>query len=553
MDLISYLEIARRRWLVIVLACVLAVGATWFTRPTQAAVERSRTYDATATLVVNPTLEIPPNLAALALFATVGDVPERAADRLGWEGHPQALAATVTASANPETGTLTLSRTGTDDDEVARTVNVFAEELIAFTQDDARRDAQQQIRDIERRLQQYAQRIEATDRLLRADPTDTALLVRRESLQTVYQGLIGQTATLQDQLSVPPSLDVLQEAVALGAGTAVVSAPTTTPKRMLVGAGLGLLLGLALALFVERFDSRLRTRDRAEQAFQLPVLAEIPPLSRQQRQSHEIVSSTQPGSTFAEGYRALRSAVLLLRPDPQSAGALEGAGGQGPQVIMVTSARAQEGKTSTVANLAVVLAESGRRVVVLSLDFRNPHIHEYFDVEEGRGLSDLLAAGRPQDLAKIMRKTGYAGVRLATSGTELGHPGALLAGVGALISQARELADVVLIDTAPLLAVSDAVDLSPHVDAAIVVSRVSRTTAAQAAATQRLLTRLRVPALGAVLIGSQVSLGNYPHAPVLARLVASRSLQRRPLSSTDLDRLSGIDRQESRPRGAEGR
>lgn len=552
MDLISYLEIARRRWLVIVLACVLALGATWFTRPTQAAVERSRTYDAIATLVVNPALEVPPNLAALALFTRVGDVPERAADRLGWEGHPQALAATITATADPETGTLAISSTGTDGDQVARTVNVFAEELIDFTQDNARRDAQQQIRDIERRLQRYAQRIEETDRLLQVNPTDTALLIRRESLETVYQGLMGQVAALQDQLSVPPSLDVLQEAVALGAGTAVVSAPTTTPKRMLVGGGLGLLLGLALALFVERFDSRLRTRERAEQAFQLPVLAEIPALSRQQRRSHEIVSSTQPGSTFAEGYRALRSAVLLLRPDPQSAGALE-AGGHGPHVIMVTSARAQEGKTSTVANLAVVLAESGRRVVVLSLDFRNPHIHEYFDVDEGRGLSDLLAAGRPEDLPKVLRKTGYTGVRLATGGTELGHPGALLAGVGALISQARELADVVLIDTAPLLAVSDAVDLSPHVDAAIVVSRASRTTAAQAAATQRLLTRLRVPALGAVLIGSQVSLGDYPHTTVLARLGVSRGAQRRQLSSTDLDRLSAVDRQESRPRGAEGR
>ena len=227
------------------------------------------------------------------------------------------------------------------------------------------------------------------------------------------------------------------------------------------------------------------------------MLAEIPALPWNLRSEVTVLSATEPGSATAEAYRTLRSSVQLLR-----SGGRNQPGQQDPMVVLVTSARPKEGKTTTVANLAVVMAEAGRRVLVLSFDFRNPRIHTYLDVPSGAGLSDLLSAKWPLDLSVVVRDSAFSGVQVVTSGQELGHPGALLAGAGPLIARARELADVVLVDTAPLLSVSDAIDLSPHVDAALVVSRLNRTTAQEAAGVQRLLARLRVPAVGTVLVGA---------------------------------------------------
>ena len=290
------------------------------------------------------------------------------------------------------------------------------------------------------------------------------------------------------------------------------SPPSGPRSRLLIGAGLGFGLGFVLALLMERVDSRLRTREQVEGAFRLPVLAEIPGRPWLDRDDLAVASASEPGGATAEAYRALRSAVLLMTPDkPTPTNGLP-SGRRHPEVILVTSASAGEGKTSTVVNLAVVMAETGRRVLILSLDLRNPSVDGYFDVGSAAGISDLLSANHPRALETVVRDTDYPDVQIAAAGTETGHPGALLAGVGPLIQRARKLADVVIIDSAPLLAVSDAVDISPHVDAALIVVRTNRATTENGRAAHRLLSRMGVPALGAVLVGrnSSTSFESYP-------------------------------------------
>lgn len=551
MDLMSYFDIARRRWPLVLGTVCAALLVTWITLPSVsgATPKRVTSYQATATIAANPMSQAPMNLAIAALYATIGDVPKRAALQLGYDGEPQALASTVSAAAMPETATLTISSSGTDKRAVQERVNVFTAELIAYFQRSQSDDVQRQLDLLNGRIDEHRERLRQLDRKIRARPGDNTLLAERSGIETSYQALVSQTASLEGQLTAVSPLEVLQEAVALPIETSVVGPPTDTSGRLLVGGGLGLVLGAALALVVERLDVRVRTRDQAEQAFHLPVIAEIPLLPRRDRKASTILSASDPGSATAEAYRSLRSAVLLLAP--VQPGHSDGSGvGPGPQVIMVTSPRAHEGKTSTVANLAVVMAESGRRVLVLSLDFRNPRIHQYFDLPKGAGLSDLLVSGRSYDLPNIVRETRYPGIRVAGSGNELAHPGALLAGVGAVIAKARGLADVVLIDTAPLLSVSDAVDISPHVDAALVVSRANRTTAGQAAEAQRLLSRLGVPALGAVLVGSpSASMQGYPHASSsLSRQLAHRfGVTPRRSPSEESNALAALDYQERNP------
>jgi capsular exopolysaccharide synthesis family protein len=448
-DLISYLGVLRRRWKILLSVVALTLVVVWVTLPGAGqGVGPGQTYSAKATLAVSPFATVAPDLDNVAVFLTAGAVPEAAAKQAGSDVEPQELASQLIVEVDAQAGSITVGYENEDEELAAAVPNAFADELLET---------------LERQRAEFPSR----------------------------PGSAGE----------PLALTLLQPAVASNDVPDPGGPLSSTAARLGVALGLGLMLGIALALLVERVDSRVRTREQAETAFGLPVLAEIPALPWQHRRSVSVVSAREPGSATAEAYRALRSAVLLLRPHSDRRHAGRGVA-HDPAVILVTSARAAEGKTTTVANLAVVMAESGRRVLVLSLDFRNPKVHRYLDVPSGSGLSDLLSTDRAQDLELVVRDTQFPGVRVATSGQETGHPGALLASVGPLIDRARELADIVLIDTAPLLSVSDAVELSPHVDAALVVSRINRTTSQQAAAAHRLLSRMGVPALGAVLIGT---------------------------------------------------
>ena len=122
-----------------------------------------------------------------------------------------------------------------------------------------------------------------------------------------------------------------------------------------------------------------------------------------------------------------------------------------PKVILVVSARQGEGKTSTVANVATTLAEAGKRVLVLDHDLRAPEAHLYLDVPNGAGVAELLDSPEDQDLLSLSRPTAVPGVRLVTGGNSTDRPTALPTRTAQLIREARELADIVLIDTTPML------------------------------------------------------------------------------------------------------
>jgi capsular exopolysaccharide synthesis family protein len=526
MDLITYLDIIRRRWILPVGGAMVAVLAVWVTLPASApeAASASTTYVATTTMIATHPEETTIGLPTIALLATVGEVPKRAASRLRFQEDPQILAATVTTAVDQTTSTLTIASSDTDGPAAARRANVFANELVAYFEERASRQAEARLDAVNRAIVESSTRVEGLDRKIAANPGEPLLEAERTGLQRHHEELVTEAASLRGDLVGAAPVEVLQRAVPVPTSTEIVAPPSEPWQRILIGAGLGLVLGFALALVVERLDSRLRQRDQVEDAFKLPVLAEIPARPWRRRHEISIASATDPGGAAAEAYRALRSSLLLLQPARSRDDPSMRPHNAEPTVVLVTSCRPAEGKTSTVANLAVVMAESGRSVLVLSLDFRNPRVQDYLDVPARAGLSDLLSADRPHDLDSVVRDTAFPGVRIATSGQETNHPGALLTSAGRIIEQARKLADVVLIDTAPMLTVSDAVDLSPHVDAVVVVSRVNRTTTGQARAAHRILTRLGVPALGAVLVGvSRAAVyGPYPASISLAQQLAER-------------------------------
>lgn len=522
MELTAYLRILKQRWRLLLVPVVAALAIAAITLPQQDATPVTpvaTTYNATATLITSPTITATPNAAGLstvALYATVGEIPDRAAKILGYQGEPQLLATMVQVAAQPETGTLTITSSDPIGKEAAARVNAFSRATIEFFRDQATSQGAAQEKALQREIESTKRELTAAQAKL--NNGDNAVnRAEVAALENLLTDQIQTKNTAASTTSGPSFLTVLQPGVPIPAdGGEVAStslgAPASPYLRIGLAALLGLLLGGALALVVERLDSRMRTREQAEDAIGLPVLAEIPLMPKRQREG--VASAERPASTVAEAFRGLRSSVLLLSPSLSRA-ATTGAATRGSIVVMVTSALPGAGKTTTVANLAAVMAEAGRRVLVLSLDLRNPTIHTQLGVANGTGISELLSADRGHHLEQVVHETSIPGVSLASSGHDTDHPGALLASVGPLIEAARALADVVIVDAPPMLTVSDALDVARHTDVTLLVSRLNKTTQSQALECQRLFKRLGVSALGTVLVGSKPAGARYGY-PVVA-------------------------------------
>ncbi len=279
-----------------------------------------------------------------------------------------------------------------------------------------------------------------------------------------------------------------------------IAPPASLPGRLLLFGGIGLLLGALVALIVDRLDTRLRNRKHVEEAFNLPVIAEIPRIRRGLSRRSSVVVTSDPGSLVAEAYRSLRSTLLLMAGHSSyEEGAEPGTDQQ--QVLLVTSPVTRDGKSTTVANLAAAFAETGRSVLVIDCDFRNPQAPDFLDARPGLGLTEVLTTDPVKDLSYLIRPTAISGVSVVASGAVAEHPAALLLKIGAVIEAARQRADVVLLDSAPLLSTNDTTDLMQYVDGTLIVCRAGRSTVEQAQRVTNLLGRTGVPVFGVAFVG----------------------------------------------------
>lgn len=507
MEPVDYLRVIRRRWRILA-ACVLVAGVlAWITTPAEPE-DDSVTYRATHQLIRDSSAAAPPALASLSVFVKTGAVPQRVAERIGYEGEPAVLARDIELEPNEQLGTLDISAPGGSREEAADLANAFAEETLAYLGEEATEAQEDALAQANDRLTTLQAEIDALDQELEAAEEGTGstgvIEAERDSKLRQYGAALDQREQLLSQPPPTAGYATLQEALPelAGAESGGFSAPQSRPARTGLALVLGLFLGLAAVLVAERFDTRFNTREAVEAGFQLPVIAEVPKVNAPEE---AIVSVVDPMSSAAEAYRTARSALVLMPRAVIGAGAI---GDGEPQVVLVTSPAPGDGKTTTVANLAASFAEAGRSVLVMGCDFRRPEIHRYFDTDNRPGVADVLM-DRRRDLASIVRPTSVPGVSVAPSGSTLRSFGDVANAGRALVQQARQLADVVIIDTPPILATNDATELIPAVDAVVVVARVGRTSLDGAKRTHRLLERLAAPAAGVILVGTTSAEGSY--------------------------------------------
>jgi exopolysaccharide transport family protein len=251
------------------------------------------------------------------------------------------------------------------------------------------------------------------------------------------------------------------------------------PRNLAFALLLGVISGVGLAFLLENMDNTVRTPEQAQAISGLPSLGMIPLGSKSTRRGAtgkrlaltaskevvETVTQVRPQSQMAESYRALRTSLLLSNL------------GAPPKVIMVTSARPQEGKTTTSINTAIVLAQKGVRVLLVDADLRRPSIHKTLGMGPRSGLSNVLT-GSATLQQTIATSPILPNLFIMPAGTPPPNPAELLASSNMrdLIVELRELYDHIVIDTPPTLSVTDAVVLSPRADATILVIRSGQTT-----------------------------------------------------------------------------
>jgi capsular exopolysaccharide synthesis family protein len=501
MDPLDYLRALRQRWKIVVACVLLAFAAGWLTTPAnpKTVVDRNVNYEATATLLRDPNAQI--SLGYVSLFITKGELPAIVAKKLNYPGDPAVLGSSMVVTADSEVGTITIASTSSNGPEAALRANTFATEIISYLRKRQVDEKQARIDLLEKSINRTSEEITSVEQEARVKPDNVVLKAQRDALAQRYQSLYSQLQNEFATVSDGAGLAVLQPATPIPTRTVnSFAAPSSRSGRLRLAVLAGLLLGLALALVLDRFDTRLRRRAEVQEAFNLPVLAEVPKVRSADRRAGMLF--VHPGTEQAEAFRTLRSSLLLMPSTPVgdlgAGGSRRGVPEGDPSVILVVSARAGDGKTVTAANLAASFAESGRRILVMDCDFRAPSAHKLLDVPWGPGVSDLWDAGT-DELLTLSRPTAVPNVRLITAGTALDRPQALPAKMGELVNEARALADVVIIDAAPMLTANDAIDLMPYVDSVLVVARSGRTTREQAHRSIELLHRMRVPVAGVLL------------------------------------------------------
>jgi capsular exopolysaccharide synthesis family protein len=271
------------------------------------------------------------------------------------------------------------------------------------------------------------------------------------------------------------------------------AASPDTVLNVAAGTVLGLTLGILLALARDAVDTRVRDADVLAQLTSLPVLGTVGVWSG--RQSGRVQVATAPHSPAAESIRQLRTNLQFLRvAEAPTAGARPGA-----HVLAVTSALSAEGKSTISANLAVALAQTGARVLLVDADLRRPTVAEALRVEGGVGLTTVLA--RDADLEDVVQEWGTCGLHVLPSGAIPPNPTELLGSPAMrwLVDRMRRTYDYVVIDTSPLLPVADATVVAGLVDGTIVVANVSRVRRAQLESALGNLERVSARVLGVVL------------------------------------------------------
>ena len=469
MELRHYLQILeRRKWVVIIVAVVtvvIVVTGTLLATPSFTSSATIRVAQIQDKSVDNYDLNYTQRLIN-TYVELIRSRPflEQAIDRMGLDVDAADLAKVVTVEAIPNTELLKLSAQSQSPViamDLANTLGALiveeGERLYSGQGKTVQEILLEQLTGILNNLQLDRERLQ----LLLEDDSGVD---QSGEIQDLNTRVFVQEQTYARVLDAYGEARVSDEAKANSISIAVpaeVPEIPTEPKVLLniaLGAMVGLVGGIALALVRENLDLAIYSPDDLDAGAQTALLGSIPNLKVPAKlRGAPLLLRQNGGSAAVEAFRLLRSNVLTLHH------------GRTPRTVLVTSVEDDAGKSTVLANLAVALAQLGRKVVAVDTDLRNPKLAEVFGVPNDRGLKSVLIEGGT--LEHAARQTKVPGVLVLPSGPLPHNPADLLGlqSMRQLISDIAGWADLVLLDSPSILQYSDAVVLAPLVDSVILV------------------------------------------------------------------------------------
>jgi capsular exopolysaccharide synthesis family protein len=474
----TYFEAFRRRFVWIIALAILAVAASAAISTVQ-----TKKYSASSLLLVQPTGTTSSLISGIQQTVTPTDVltdlqllasppvKMEAAKKLGFRP-------SIVGSEVGQTNVISVTASAKTAALAARAANTYALGFVAQEQTDA-------INAIVSGEKQYQSQIKALDLQIQMLSASTS-----ESAAATIAALTSQVAILKGDEA---QLEVAAAESPGGLELVSLASPPKSPSspRPLedgaIALIIGLLLGLILAFLVDYFDDTVYGKTALEKLTGgVAVLALIPKMSRKERKANLIVLE-DPKSPVAEAFRSLRAALLLADRDTTL------------KTILVTSPSGNEGKTSTVANLGVILANSGKRVVLVDCDLRQPHLGTLLGLKEMPGFTSIFA-GEDGSAVEVQPLANIPGLSfIGTGPTSINAADLIGSPAAAEFFKALALDfDVVLIDSSSLF-VSDALILSTYADALLLIAAAGETNQKQVRWAVQLLGQTNALPAGIVL------------------------------------------------------
>jgi succinoglycan biosynthesis transport protein ExoP len=489
------LSVLRRRWLWVLLCCVVVTVAAYGFSKSQ-----TKRYTATASLVFNnnqlsqqaaglpavtnsdPTAQQATNVELVQL----GDMATKTADQLGNGLTREKVLKALSVTAQGATNVVDVSVESTSPVLAADIANAYTSQFVYEQQNSNHA--------------YYAAALALVNKQL-------AALSSKEKAGTA--GL-----ALQDRAQ---SLGVLAELrngnvqVAQAATVPTLPSSPKTSRNTALGVILGLLLGIGIAFLLERFDRRIREPKDLEAVYGLPLLGvvpESPALARSARRGESVGAAM---SNEAEAFHLIRAHLRYFNVDKEL------------RTLLVASAAPGDGKTTVARHLASAAARMGSRVLLVEADLRRPTVALQLDVSSGPGLADvLIGASSLQDAVQSVALEQPSGERksvrtldVLVAGAALPpNPGELIESraMEILLENVRSIYDLVVIDTPPLTAVSDAFPLLRKVDGVVIVGRVGRNRRDVAERLHHTLAGAGAPLLGVIANGLKATRGAYGYS-----------------------------------------
>lgn len=485
--------LARRKWVVLLAVITVPVVALLVSHSQQ------RLYEASATVLVNEQntaaadlnlgqgITSPPDryAATQAVLARAGTVAEMAVRAAKVPGVTAAeLLADSSVTADPTADVLTFSVTNPSATAAEKLATSYGAQFSAYRQQRDSTALGAAIANVRRRL---------------------------ASLAASGQGrspLAGHLAGTERDLESIQALQTPGSSAALvgPAGGASIVQPKTN-RNVILGLLVGLALGLGLAYLLESVDTRVRSADELRGRLGLPLLGHLPRPARHLAQAQRLATLWEPVGVSAEAFRVLKTNLDVTQ--------LQHPVGS----IVITSTTEGEGKSTTAANLAVMLARSGRHVILVDLDLRHPGIDRFFDLGGRPGLSsvavgdvELADALSLVDVSADNRTADAGLLEVVTVGLRPPDPGEFLSSgfINDTLEALAARCDVLLVDAPPMLAGGDALAIATRTDALILVARLNQVRRAALAETRRLLDTSPALKLGFIATGSDAG-ARYPY------------------------------------------